>query len=253
METYPHLVWVWDVWDQNVAPSQIERRGGILCFAAKWLGRRGTEFRSIRKDGRAAMIRRAHALLNEADAVISYNGARFDGPRLNQEFFLAKLPPPAPFRHIDLYKTAKQFQFPHSKFETVLNVTGNGGKVEHEGFKLWRKCMGGPWYPGIERTAPAVYARAWRKMEIYNRTDTNKMEPLYREMLPWIKGHPNVAQFDELSGRCCPTCGSDRLQARGVARTTSVTYRRFQCRDCGKWSRTRLADKSYGKPELVAA
>lgn len=241
VETYPHLVWVWDVWDQNVAPSQIERRGGILCFASKWLGRRGTEFRSIKKDGRAAMIRRIHALLNEADAVISYNGQRFDIPRLEQEFFLAKMKPPAPFAHIDLYKTAKRFKLPHSKFETLLNVTGHGGKVEHEGFRLWRKCMGGPWYPGIERTAPSTYERAWRTMERYNKTDTEKMEPLYRDMLPWIKNHPNVnlyagRRFDRERPRC-PTCGGTRVNVSKYKVAKTRRYTQWQCQNskCGQY------------------
>lgn len=247
IETFPNLVWTWGVRKQFIAPNQIERPGGVLCFAWKWLGRRGTEFRSLKDDGRRKMIRRAHDLLSEADAVISYNGERFDGPRLNQEFFLAKLAPPAPFRHIDLWKTAKEFQLPHSKFECVLRVTGLGAKVEHEGFPLWRKCMGGPEVP------KADYERAWRTMRRYNIADTEQMEPLYLEMLPWIKRHPNAAQYDGLLGRCCPTCGSEKLQARGVARTATVTYRRFQCRSCGKWSRSRAADHSYGKPELVAA
>ena len=237
----------------NIAPNQIEHPGGMLCFAAKWLGRPKVEYRAINGDGRKTMVRRAHELLDEADAVIHYNGKRFDCPLINQEFLLSKLAPPSPYHQIDLYQTAKQFRFPHTKMECVLRVLDHPGKIEHEGFPLWRKCMGGSWYPHIKRTPPTEYRDAWKRMREYNIRDTNAMEPLYHDFLPWIKGHPNVAQHNELVGKCCPTCGSDKLQARGVARTATMTYQRFQCNGCGHWSRSRTSDKSYGKPELVAA
>lgn len=193
------------------------------------------------------MARRIHKLLSEADAIIGYNSKRFDAPLLDQEFFLLRLGPPEPYKQIDLYETAKRFRLPHSKFECILRVTGLGAKVEHEGFPLWRKCMGGPEVPRRD------YERAWRTMRRYNIADTEQMEPLYLEMLPWIKRHPNVAAHNDLAGKCCPTCGHDKLQARGYQRNATTTYKRWKCLACGTWSRERATDKSFGKPELVAA
>ena len=252
IETYPSNGWFWQVRDVNIAPNQIEHPGGMLCWAAKWLGRKDAEYRSIDADGRDKMVGRIHELLDEADAVIHYNGNRFDTPLINQEFLISRMRPPSPFAQIDLYQTAKKFRFPHTKMECVLKVLGHPGKIEHEGFPLWRKCIGGPWYPNIAQTPRKEYESAWRRMRQYNMRDTAALESLYHDFLPWIKNHPNQAVYGG-EKRCCPNCGSTKLQARGEQVTTTLVYRRLQCRDCGKWSRSRTADKSYGKPELVAA
>jgi 3-hydroxybutyryl-CoA dehydrogenase len=42
----------------------------------------------------------------------------------------------------------------------------------------------------------------------------------------------------------CSNCSSVNLQRRGLARTLTATYQRFQCMDCGKWLR---GDKSVEK------
>lgn len=198
-------------------------------------------FGSAAKHGQKGMVRSVHKLLDEADAVCHFNGIKFDIPQLHKEFLLHGLPPPSPFRHIDLLRTCRrQFAFASNRLDFVSKLLGEGAKMEHKGMELWAGCMAGD--PACLKT-----------MELYNKQDVRLTERLYERLKPWIIGHPNVAQFDELAGRCCPTCGSKKLQARGVARTATITYQRFQCRDCGKWSRTRKADASYGKPELVAA
>ena len=44
------------------------------------------------------MIKGIHKLLDECDAVIHYNGSKFDIPTLNKEFLLHGLHPPAPYK-----------------------------------------------------------------------------------------------------------------------------------------------------------
>jgi hypothetical protein len=76
--------------------------------------------------------------------------------------------------------------------------------------------------------------KSWKKMKRYNLHDVKLLEQLYLEVSPWVK-QPNGAMW----GQVCinPACGSKRLQARGVARTKTRTYQRYQCTDCGVWSR----------------
>jgi hypothetical protein len=83
---------------------------------------------------------------------------------------------------------------------------------------------------------------AWKVMEKYNKQDVLLLEKVYDRLLPWIKSHPNHNLF---SGHGCPNCGSGRLQKRGFTYTTTGTFQRFQCTDCGSWSKSSKAIKEH--------
>lgn len=79
------------------------------------------------------MLKQIHALLNEADAVVHYNGAKFDIPTLNKEFILHGLPPPAPYKQIDLLRTARsQFKFPSNKLDYIAQALDLGKRLNIE-------------------------------------------------------------------------------------------------------------------------
>ena len=88
------------------------------------------------------MIKEIHKLINEADAIITYNGKRFDMPTLNKEFLIHKLPPPSPYKDIDLINTARgKFKFASNKLDYIAQVLGIGMKTSHQGMPLWIECM----------------------------------------------------------------------------------------------------------------
>jgi transposase-like protein len=224
IETRPNLAYVWDLWNQNVNLEALVEPTGILCWAAKWLGQPEIEFRSIHHTGHETMIRRAWTLLNEADAVVHYNGQRFDIPHLNREFVLIGLNPPSPYKQIDLLKTAKkQFRFPSNKLAHVSEALGLVGKVKHEGYRLWFKCMAGD-------------DEAWETMREYNVRDVALLEDLYDRLKPWIVNHPSVAAMYAVD--VCPTCGSDELVEDGFVTLKTARYVRFRCASCGSWCRS---------------
>ena len=85
-----------------------------------------------------------------------------------------------------------------------------------------------------------------------NKRDVLILDKLYQRMLPWIVGHPNVALYkDAGEHRSCPTCGSTKLQNRGLAVTKAFTYQRYQCKSCGGWGRERLREKANPAPKVV--
>ncbi len=43
-------------------------------------------FDSVYKSDRKSMLKSIHSLMDEADAIVHYNGNRFDIPMLNKEF-----------------------------------------------------------------------------------------------------------------------------------------------------------------------
>jgi len=239
IETFPILSYHWGLWDQNIAINQIREPGGVLCWAAKWHGKDRMFFRSLKHHGHEKMLAGIYDLLESADSVIHYNGMKFDIPILNTEFAHAKMPPPAPFSQIDLLRVVRQqFRLPSNKLDYVAQFLGLGEKISHEGFSLWKDCMAGK-------------ASAWKIMKAYNIRDAVLTEGVYDYLLPWIRFHPNYGLLANDDGPVCTNCGSGELQRRGVARTKTMEYQRFQCNGCGTWSRARLAEKRDRKHVLT--
>jgi uncharacterized protein YprB with RNaseH-like and TPR domain len=196
----------------------------VICFGARWYGQKKVQFSSIHHDGKEAMLKAIHELIDQADAVVGWNSASFDIKHLNREFLENGLLPPSPHKDIDLMRVAKQkFRFPSNKLEYVANKLGVGSKVKHSGFDLWVKCMAGD-------------EKAWREMKKYQIQDVNLLVELYEKLLPWIKNHPNRALIDSRPDACV-NCGGDHLQSRGTEVTGTGVYRKYQCQTCGKWQR----------------
>jgi DNA polymerase elongation subunit (family B) len=221
IETSPNLAYVWGLWQQNVSINQMVNSTEVICFGARWYGQRKVHFSSVHHDGKAGMLKAIHELLDEADAVVGWNSAGFDMKHLRREFIENDMLPPSPSKDIDLMKVARQqFKFPSNKLDYVSQKLGVGKKVKHSGFDLWVNCMAGD-------------EKAWREMKKYQLQDVNLLVDLYEKFLPWIKVNPNKSWDLE----ACTNCGSTNLHARGLSRTVSAAYQRYQCQDCGKWLR----------------
>lgn len=230
IETSPSLADVWGLWNNNVSLSQLRESSRMLCFAAQWEGEKRVQFFSEWGDG-PDMQRVAHELLSEADAVIHYNGQRFDVPHINRELLLAGYDPPSPYKQIDLYREVKgTFSFPSYKLEYVAKALGVGEKVKHEGHELWVKVLSGD-------------RKARRDMRTYNIRDVELLFPLYYKLRPWIGG-PNAGALE--GADVCPSCGSTDLRREGHAITLTGRYQRYQCRECGTWSRATRREASTG-------
>lgn len=229
IETAPNTAHVWGLFKQNIGINQIIATSRVMCFAAKWLDKKEIMFHSEVKDGHPATILAAHALLEEADAVLSYNGERFDLPTLNKEFIKYGLPPTAPYHHIDLLKVAKRrFRFTSNKMDHLARELDLKGKVRHPGHEMWVDCMNGD-------------LKAWKLMERYNKQDVRLLERIYEKMLPWIDTHPNQALYveDKITDPTCTNCGSVHVHSRGLQRNKSHAYIRYHCNNCGTWMRSR--------------
>lgn len=222
IETAPHTAYVWGLWDQNVGLSQLIETGRVMSVAAKWQGEKFIYQFDEHRDGPLTMIEETHRLVDEADAVVHYNGTKFDIPMLNKEFVKLGMSPPSGVKEIDLLKTVRsRFRFPSNKLDYVAKHLDLGSKENNEGFKLWVKCMEGD-------------AKAWTKMRKYNIQDVLLTEKLYDVLIPWIKGGLNHGLFSEEMN--CVKCGSFDLIKRGFATTNTGRYQRWQCSDCGGWN-----------------
>lgn len=225
IETAPNIAHVWGLWQQNVAINQLVDSGYVMCWAAKWYGDTEVMFDSVHMSKPPKMLRGIHKLISECDAVVHYNGKSFDMPTLNKEFIVHEMPPPPPYKQVDLCQVAKStFRFPSNKLEYIARTLGLGEKTKHEGHELWVKCMAGD-------------HDAWERMGEYNRNDVILLEAVYERMRPWIRMHPNHGLYDEPGLPVCTNCGSGHLVRRGFARTAVMKYPRYQCKSCGTWVR----------------
>ena len=224
IETAPNMAYVWGLWKQDIPLPMLVKPSYMLCFAAKWHGEPEVEFHSIRGGSKNLMLEQAWSLLNQADAVVHYNGKEFDIPILYQEFLMEDMGPPSPFSQIDLKKVvSKKFRLPSNKLQYVSDsLLQLGGKEDNGGFKTWLGVMNDD-------------EQAWADMERYNRRDVTVLEDVYDRLLPWIDGHPNRNLYQEAQG--CPNCGSSDLRKEGHAYTLQGKFQRYQCRYCGRWSR----------------
>ncbi len=238
IETAPNVAYVWGLFKENIPLQRLVDSGYVLCWAAKWLGENNIMFDSIHKSKPRTMLKRIHGLLEEADAVIHYNGTRFDIPTLNKEFLLHRMTPPSTYKQIDLLQTARnRFRFASNKLDYVAQALGVGKKHQHQGFELWVKCMNKD-------------DAAWEEMETYNKQDVQLLEDVYKIFLPWIRNHPNRALYSQDALDSCPNCGSNHLVKRGFSYTASGMYQRYRCGDCGSWSHDRT--NSQRQPNIVS-
>ncbi len=220
IETSPAQAYVWGLFDQNIGLEQLISPSAPICVAAKWLGDSQVLFFSDWEDGHDVMIAAIHGLISEADAVVGYNSDRFDLAKLKGEFLLAGLPPVPPVTSIDLYKTIKKLGFQSGKLAYIGPFLKIGRKVKNEGFSLWKKVLAGD-------------ASAQGRMKKYCVGDVRLTEKLYKKIKGFIHNHPNMTDQDL---GACGSCGSTKIQKRGIRRTKFFRIQRLQCQDCGSWS-----------------
>jgi len=228
IETAPHSAYIWSCFTKYISPDHIEVPGYTLCFAARWKGDNKVMFHSIWTDGFEGMLDAAWQLLNEADAVIHYNGKKFDVKILNGEFLVQEWTPPAPYAQIDLLPVVRRnFRFPSNKLDYVCKRLGLGAKVHHRGMELWTEVMEGD-------------KKSCKEMMEYNIQDVHLLTPLYERLLPWITEHPNYGMFSDSDRPVCTNCGSENLHKEGTRATKTQLYQRYQCQDCGTWLQDRM-------------
>ena len=238
IECAPNLSYVWDHYETNVIKHVEEWY--VLCVAYMWLDDTSPDCVALPEfNSEKDMLAVVWELLNAADIVVAHNGNKFDMRKLNARFLQLGMKPPSPVQQIDTLRVARsKFKFNQNGLDPLGQHLGLGSKAKHQGFELWERCMNDE-YDEV----------AWRKMVRYAKRDVVLLKKLYLQLRPWIDNHPNV--MVERGGHGCPACGSDKLQSRGKARTKTMTYRRWQCQKCGKWSRSRLAEKTLDRPEQV--
>jgi uncharacterized protein YprB with RNaseH-like and TPR domain len=229
IETQLMEVYSFGIRDQHIQHTQIKTHGGISCVGVKWSDERKVTVFSTWKHGYGEMLSQVHKMLCECDAVATYNGARFDIPKLSGAFMVAGLPPLPPLTQIDIFKAIRKMGFPSSKLDYIAPLLGLGSKVKHEGLPLWIKVLNGD-------------EKAQTKMARYCAGDVRLTEDLFNRVRPYMADFPRLAGRHGLT---CPNCGSDHLTSQGWKITRTTRVQSLKCGSCGSWTQ--------GKRERIAA
>lgn len=247
IETSPMEVLVWGLFKQRIPPDNVLKEWSILSWSAKWLFEPDVMSAVVKPEEavnrtEGSILKGIWNLIDEADAIVAYNGDRFDLRKLNAKFFLYDYPPPMPYQSIDTYKISKRnFAFPSYKLNYLLDLIDNLRKKIETNYELWKRCVRGE-------------EKALKEMRAYNEQDVFILEDLYVKLRPWIRSHPNFATYVECDGPVCPTCGSEDLDWRGAYNTPSGRYEAFRCLECGAIGRSRFTsiDKRRRKEIVVS-
>jgi uncharacterized protein YprB with RNaseH-like and TPR domain len=177
IETAPAKVYAWGQWQQNIGQHQVIKPGYVLCAAWQWDDEVScSHFVSRWEDGKRGMLKKLHQAMSEAQAVVTFNGDKFDHKVLNAEFVRIGLSPPEASKSIDLYRVVKRrFKFPYNRLDDVLRELGGPPKQKTDGFEMWVKVM---------KKDPKARA----KMLTYNIGDVESTKWLYNRLREWLPG-----------------------------------------------------------------
>lgn len=229
IETAPATAFVWRLFDENIGLDQLITPSKIISVGMKFVGEAKMYYRDSYQ-GEKAMLELAAKLLTQADAVVTYNGDKFDLPKLMGAFILHGIKVPPPLTSIDVLKTVRKLGLQSGRLAFAVPYFGLGAKGKTD-FRLWRKFL---------EKDPVARAQ----MKRYNLQDVRILERLYKKLLPAMKTHPKLFRAETECGRCGAK-GSQ--QKRGFHYTPSGRkYQRLHCtgpKGCGSWSRVTKAEK----------
>lgn len=244
IETAPNLSFVWGHFDQTVIKHV--RPWHILCIAWQWKGETDVsalglcDFPGYDEDPHndLAISEVLWGLFDEADVVVAHNGDKFDIRKVNSRFLMHGLGRPSPVQSVDTLKILRRsFAFNTNRLDSVGAELEIGRKVKHEGFKLWESCMSGD-------------EGAWDRMKKYNLQDIRLLVELYIRLLPWMDTHPNLALIGDRPWACTKCGGDGPFVARKWKHTRTRSYRQFQCKQCGGYSKSRTSDSELVPPDM---
>lgn len=220
IETRPALVYAWKGFKENIGVDQIVEPDGVLCVGAKWAGTDESFMFTEWEHGMEGMLRSVAYLMQEADTIVGVNHERFDIPWLIAQFAQYNIPAIEKATLIDLQKFwRRNMRFFSNKLAYVGPLLVGEGKVEHEGFMLWRRVLEGD-------------NDARERMKKYCEGDVDLTEKLYFKLRPFLPNHPYLSNTK--NGHC-PSCSSDHVHISKYRRTKTMRIQQLHCQNCGSY------------------
>jgi uncharacterized protein YprB with RNaseH-like and TPR domain/predicted RNA-binding Zn-ribbon protein involved in translation (DUF1610 family) len=225
---------IWDLETTNLKGNF----GYILCGAWKVYGEKKihcvsiTDTKTFDQDptNDKLVCKELLKSLEGADMWVAHFGRWFDRTMLNTRLIGHGLTPLPPIPMIDTWKIAKDnLKLNSNRLATIADWLGVEEKTPLNG-KIWIKAMAGH-KPSIKYVIK------------HCRQDVLVLEQVYERIRCLHQTHPNVnIVHDQTDGtgpvtERCPICGEQALQRRGKNIARTRWSQRYQCRNCGGWSK----------------
>lgn len=204
--------------------------GIILCVGFKEIGGGKTEVYSIADYPGKTLIQQEKNLLKDvrekllsADVWIAHFGKYFDTVFVNSRLLYHKLSTlPTNFPLIDTWRTAKN----------ALKLRNNRLITLQEFLKLKNEknaILPEQWILALSGHKPSI-----AYIVDHCRRDVDVLAEVYERLRPLIIDHP----FKDVGKNgACPVCGEKTLQRRGYHLTKTRKFQRYQCQNCGAWTK----------------
>lgn len=213
----------------------------MICWRARWLfdkkelGAVVTPTEAKNRDDKR-VTKALLDVLRSADFAVTYNGNKFDIKKINWLFIKHRLTPIPYYGSIDVMRGIKEVAAPSSlSLDFVSQELGYGAKLETD-HTLWGRAE-----QGDEKALEYMYE--------YNGVDVDKTEAVYLHVKPYLKNHPNFAEFlnyyQEVDptldvgahNHRCPRCLSGVISKEKFVRYRQTPagyfYKRANCPNCG--------------------
>jgi hypothetical protein len=240
IEISPIISYNWKLWKSNAI--DVVEDWQILCFAYKWADRKiphvvGQDDFDDWEPGvndDKNVVEELHKLFDEADILVAHNGDRYDIKKAHARMMQHGMKPPSPSATVDTLKAARKVAgFSSNSLEYLCKSMDLKRKKDMGGIEVIKGCLSG-------------VRKDWKHMKDYCKADVEALEELYYELRPWMTSHPSLAVLDD-QPEGCPKCGSHNLRKGGFYATKTGKRKRYQCLDCGGWTKGR---KIYRDPDL---
>lgn len=220
---------IWDIESTSLKASI----GYVICIGYKWYGEDDVymlsvrDFPSFKRDPTydLEIIEAFREVYEEADLSVTWNGKRFDIPFLQTRLLEHGKKPLGPVSQFDGVEVGwKKLRLHSNRLQAVQEFFELEDQKTPINFKHWRQAG----YGNI---------KSIEKIEEHCHWDVVVTEDVYERIRPYAGSmHPNMAIWS--SDHICPMCQSDNLQARGIRKSITRQYQRWQCNDCGAWSQS---------------
>lgn len=207
---------------QYVHPDRWSELPRTVCLSYKWWDEKRAQFVAAWEapDDPFHCAQEAWHLVDEADWVVTFNGINADLKWLRQDWAVADLPMPKPWRDIDLYRVARrEFAFESKSLKHLCDRLGLPNKAGHYDSAVAAAAMNGD-------------EVAQRKLKRYSLQDSRITEMVFDRLRPYVRG-VNAGLYQEDGAIVCVSCGSDQLSAAGWATTAVTRYPAYRCDQCG--------------------
>lgn len=255
IETAPQLHYAWGSGKYDTRPLKVVKPRYVLSVTYMWEGTDETHFVGLNQNPKFKpdfphskrrfnidqwVIGALWHLFDKADVVVAHNGNRFDLKRTNARLIVAGTAPYSPVVKIDtLIEYRKQADFASNKLDELAQELSLGGKAGHSGLGMWWGCMEGD-------------KDAWDEMERYNTQDVHLLRDVHKAVAPWSALSMNATSFATANApTSCPQpgCGGTILRFRkNWVSPAGLRYKYYQCATCGKYHKTRYAERDDVKP-----